>query len=98
MHGDQGKPEKLTENIALGKNHTKIAERSTLKLGCLDVRTMFTGLSENVQNIYDVRNTGVIHHVDIATFQKTCMAGSGKLREKDHLSLAWEGSPVAQRA
>ena len=49
---------------------------------------MLTGLSENLQNISDLRKTAVINdelkrlQVDIATLQETRLADSGLLQEK----------------
>ena len=57
---------------------------------------MLTGLSENLQNISDLRKTAVINdelkrlQVDIATLQETRLADSGSLQEKDY-TFFWQG-------
>ena len=56
---------------------------------------MTTGL-DDLQNISDMRKTAVINNellrvrVDIAALQKTCLADSGSLKEKDY-TFFWEG-------
>ena len=87
--------DRQTANLAPGnnKNHQK---KPVLKLGCWNVRTMLTGLSEDLQDVSDSRKTAVINdelrrlHVDIATLQETRLADSGTLREKDY-TFFWQG-------
>ena len=74
----------------------KQKKRPTLKLGCSNVRTMLTGLSENLRQINDSRKTAVINdelkrlNVDIATLQETRLADSGSLKEND-CTFYWQG-------
>ena len=57
---------------------------------------MMTGLSQDLQDISDVRKTAVINdelkrlNVDIATLQETRLADSGTLKEKDY-TFFWQG-------
>ena len=57
---------------------------------------MTTGLSASLQDIKNSRKTAVINdemkrlNVDIATLQKTRLADSGTLKEKDYIFF-WQG-------
>ena len=67
-----------------------------LKLGTWNVRTMLTGISENLQDVSDSRKTAVINNellglnVDIVTLEETRLADSGALKEKDY-TFYWQG-------
>ena len=73
-----------------------IIKKTSLKLGCSNVRTMITGLSASLQDIKDSRKTAVINdelkrlNVDIAALQETRHADPGALKEKDYI-LFWRG-------
>ena len=60
------------------------------------MRTMTTGLSDDLTKISDLRKTAVINNellrlqVDIAALQETRLADSGSLREKD-FTFFWRG-------
>ena len=77
-------------------NKQKTEKRPTLKLGTWNVRSMLTGISENLQDVSDSRNTAVIHNellrlnVDIATLQETRLADSGARKENDY-TFYWQG-------
>ena len=87
--------DKQTVTLAPG-NKKKIQKKPALKLGCWNVRTMLTGLSDNPKGISDSRKTAVINdelkrlHVDIATLQETRLPDSGSLKEKDY-TFFWQG-------
>ena len=87
----QATKEKLEKRPAL-----KLEKRPALKLGTWNVRTMLTGISENLQDVSDSRKTAVINNelmrlnVDIATLQETRLADSGALKEKDY-TFYWQG-------
>ena len=74
----------------------KQKKRPTLKLRCWNVRTMLTGLFENLRQINDSRKTTVINdelkrlNMDIATLQETRLADSGSLKENDY-TFYWQG-------
>ena len=74
----------------------KLEKRPALKLGTWNVRTMLTGISENLHDVSDSRKTAVINNellrlnVDIATLQETRLADSGALKEKDY-TFYWQG-------
>lgn len=59
---------------------------------------MTPGLSNNLQEISDVRKTAVINNellkrrIDISTLQETRLHGSGSLKEKDY-TFFWRGKP-----
>nr|XP_049572502.1 craniofacial development protein 2-like [Syngnathus scovelli] len=59
---------------------------------------MTPGLSDNLQEISDVRKTAVINNellklrIDISTLQETRLHGSGSLKEKDY-TFFWRGKP-----
>ena len=78
-------------------------KRPALKLGSWNVRTMLTGLSENLQDISDTRKTAVINNelkrltVDIAAIQETRLADSGMLKEKD-FTYYWQGKTSDERS
>ena len=67
-----------------------------LKLGIGNVRTMTPGLSDNLQQVSDVRKTAVINNelcrlqVDIIALQETRLPESGIIRERDY-SCFWQG-------
>ena len=89
--------------MAPGSKRKTKQKRPALKLGCWNVRTMMTGLSENLKDISDARKTAVINDellrlkVDIATLQETRLADSGSLRENDY-TFFWQGkSPTEHR-
>ena len=95
VHGDLEKSDWQLVTIAPG-NKMKQKKRPALKLGCWNVRTMLTGLSENLRQINDSRKTAVINdelkrlNVDIATLQETRLADSGSLKENDY-TFYWQG-------
>ena len=67
-----------------------------LKLGTWNVRTMTSGLSEDLQEVCDARKTVVINNelcrlwMDIITLQETRLSLSGMLREKNY-TFCWHG-------
>ena len=96
VHGDKGPPEKQTATMAPDNYKQNHQKRSVLKLGTWNNRMMMTGLSANLQDIKDSRKTVAINdkvrslNVDIATLQKTRLADSGTLKEKDCMFF-WQG-------
>lgn len=62
---------------------------------------MTTGLSEDLQNISDVRKTAVINtellrlQVDIAALEETCLADMSMLREK-YYTFFWQGKSAEE--
>lgn len=82
-------------------NKMKI-KRPALKLGTWNVRTMLTGLSDDLSAIDDCRKTAVINdelfrlNVDIVALQETRLADSAKLREKDY-TFYWQGKPKDEK-
>ena len=83
--------------IAPSNKRTK--QRPALKLGSWNVRTMLSGLSEDLQDIDDARKTAVINDelnrlsVDIAALQETRLAESGTLKENDY-TFYWQGKKL----
>ena len=75
------------------KTNTK---RPSLKLGTWNVRTMLTGISDDLQSIDDLRKTAVINdelarlNINIAALQETRLAEAACLREKDY-TFYWQG-------
>uniref|UniRef100_A0A2C9LCX7 Endonuclease/exonuclease/phosphatase domain-containing protein n=1 Tax=Biomphalaria glabrata TaxID=6526 RepID=A0A2C9LCX7_BIOGL len=74
---------------------------STLKLGTWNVRTLQTGLNENLPDIEDVRKSAIINDelsrlkVDIVALQETRLADSGSIKEKDY-SFFWQGKTESE--
>jgi len=102
VHGNQEPSEPQTATIAPGNNKKTQQKRPALKLRSWNVRTMLTGLSENLQDISDTRKTAVINNelkrlnVDIAAIQETRLADSGVLKEKD-FTYYWQGKTSDER-
>lgn len=96
-----GEIRQQTENIAPGNKRKTKQKRPALKLGCWNVRTMMTGLSENLQDTSNARKTAVINQelnrlkVDIATLQEKGLADSGSLRENNH-TIFWQGKSATE--
>uniref|UniRef100_A0A2C9LH76 Endonuclease/exonuclease/phosphatase domain-containing protein n=1 Tax=Biomphalaria glabrata TaxID=6526 RepID=A0A2C9LH76_BIOGL len=73
----------------------------TLKLDTWNVRTLQTGLNENLPDIEDVRKSAIINDelsrlkVDIAALQETRLADSGSIKEKDY-SFFWQGKAESE--
>ena len=63
---------------------------------------MTSGLAVELQDISDARKTAIINdelwrlQVDKAALQKTCLAGSGTLKEKDY-TFFWQGKSAEER-
>ena len=76
--------------------------RPALKLGTWNVRTMLTGISDNLGQINDLRKTAVINNellrldVDIVALQETRLAEAASLREKD-FTFFWHGKSMDER-
>ena len=76
---------------------SKPSKRPALKLGTWNVRTMLTGISDNLGSINDLRKTAVINNeltrldVDIVALQDTVLAEAASLREK--ITFYWDGKP-----
>uniref|UniRef100_A0A2C9M4D3 Endonuclease/exonuclease/phosphatase domain-containing protein n=1 Tax=Biomphalaria glabrata TaxID=6526 RepID=A0A2C9M4D3_BIOGL len=74
---------------------------STLKLGMRNVRTLQTGLNENLPDIEDARKSAIINDelsrlkVDIAALQETRLADSGLIKEKDY-TFFWQGKAESE--
>ena len=70
--------------------------RPSLKLGTWNVRTMLTGISDDLESIQDLRKTAIINNelcrlnVDIAALQETRLAEAASLKEKDY-TFFWQG-------
>ena len=82
--------------VFIAANKTKGKQKVlTLKLGTWNVRTMTPGLSDNPQQVSDVRKTAVINNelcrlqVDIIALQKTRLPESGIIKERDY-SFFWQ--------
>ena len=64
--------------------------RPSLKLGTWNVRTMLSGISDDLRSINDLRKTAVINNelsrlnVDIVALQETRLAEAASLREKEY--------------
>ena len=78
--------------VIIAPNKTKGKHKvPALKLGIWNVRTMTPGLSDNLQQVSDVRKTAVINNelcqlqVDIIALQETRFLESGIIRERDYL-------------
>ena len=76
--------------------------RPALKLRTWNVRTMLTGISDNLGQINDLRKTAVINNellrldVDIVALQETRLAEAASLREKD-FTFFWHGKSMDER-
>ncbi|KAM7166307.1 craniofacial development protein 2-like [Macrochelys suwanniensis] len=76
-------------------------KKPALKLGCWNVRTMTTGLSQDLQAISDVRKTAVINdelarlQIDIVALQETRLPDAGTLREKNY-TFFWQGKSAEE--
>ncbi|KAG6929472.1 craniofacial development protein 2, partial [Chelydra serpentina] len=76
-------------------------KKPALKLGCWNVRTMTTGLSQDLQAISDVRKTAVINNelarlqIDIVALQETRLPDAGTLREKNY-TFFWQGKSAEE--
>ena len=74
----------------------KTEKRPALKLATWNVRTMLTGISDDLESIKDLRKTAVINNelsrlnVDIAALQETRLAEAASLKEKDY-TFFWQG-------
>ena len=74
----------------------KTEKRPALKLATWNVRTMLTGISDDLESITDLRKTAVINNelsrlnVDIAALQETRLAEAASLKEKDY-TFFWQG-------
>ena len=90
-------------NYVPGKNKFKKKKSMTpaLRIASWKVRIMWTGLSDDRQEIDDARKTAVIDHevhrlgIDIAALQETRLPDSGSLREK-HYTFFWKGKGVEE--
>ena len=80
----------------------KLEKRPALKLGTWNVRTMLTGISEDLQDASDSGKTAVINNelmrlnVDIATIQETRLADSGVLIEGERLHILLAGEELGR--
>ncbi|XP_055901527.1 uncharacterized protein LOC129928949 [Biomphalaria glabrata] len=96
------KSEKQAQRQCTSRHEEKKRKRSsTLKLGTWNVRTLQTGLNENLPDIEDVRKSAIINDelsrlkVDIAALQETRLADSGSIKEKDY-SFFWQGKAESE--
>ena len=77
-------------------------KRPSLKLGTWNVRTMLSGISDDLRSINDLRKTAVINNelsrlnVDIVALQETRLAEAASLREKDY-TFYWHGKPKDEK-
>ena len=75
---------------------------SALRLATWNVRTMCPGLSDDLQQIDDIRKTAIIDRelsklkIDIAALQETRLPASGSLKEKDYTCF-WQGLEPEER-
>ena len=73
-----------------------------LQIASWNVRTMQTGLSEDLENIDDAPKTSIIDkelhrlNIDIAALQETRLAGFNSLKEK-HYTFYWQGMDESER-
>ena len=101
MSGARPKAEKLV-SIRAPAITRSLQKRPTLKLGTWNVRTMLTGISDDLRSMDDLRKTAVINNelmrlgVDIVALQETRLPQTGSLREKD-FTFYWHGKPVDER-
>ena len=93
--GARPKAETLDVFTTPGIRNTN-TKRPSLKLGTWNVRTMLTGISDDLQSIDDLRKTAVINdelarlNINIAALQETRLAEAACLREKDY-TFYWQG-------
>ena len=99
MCGARSKAEELVVMCAPATSKNK---RPALKLGTWNVRTMLTGISDDLRSIDDLRKTAVINNellrlnVDIVALQETRLAEAASLREKDY-TFFWQGKPKDEK-
>ena len=99
MCGARSKAEELVVMCAPATSKNK---RPALKLGTWNVRTMLTGISDDLRSIDDFRKTAVINNelfrlnVDIVALQETRLAEAASLREKDY-TFFWQGKPKDEK-
>ena len=73
-----------------------------MRFASWNVRTMTTGLNEDLTQIDDNRKTAVIAaelerlNIDIAALQETRLSETGTLKEKSH-TFFWQGRPSSER-
>ena len=82
--------------VIIASNKTKGKHKvPALKLGAWNVKIMTPGLSDNLQQVSDVRKTAVINnelcrlHVDIIALQETRLPEPSNIRERDY-SFFWQ--------
>lgn len=89
-HGLDGRPIPIAP-VNNRRNRTPI-----LKLATWNVRTMLTGISDDLNEIEDTRKTAIINNelarlqIDIAALQETRLLESGTLKESDY-TFYWKG-------
>lgn len=83
-------------NPAPGKYSKNETRTPTLQIASVNVRTMRTGLTEDLKAVDDARKTAIIDcelvrlNVDIAALQETRLHDRGSL-EEDNYSFFWQG-------
>ena len=81
--------------------HSKKKNSPQMRFATWNVRTMRTGLNDNLLELTDNRKTAVIErellrlNIDIAALQETRLAGSGTLREKEY-TFFWRGKSAEE--
>ena len=79
-------------------NEGSTRARKSLRVATWNVRTMTTGLVDDIQEVTNLRKTAVINNellrlnIDIAALQETRLPDLGKLTEKDY-TFYWKGKP-----
>ena len=93
--GFRVKTDKRIDNCAPGNRKMKT---TTLKLDTWNVRTMTSGLSDDLQEVNAARKTAVIDReqsrlqMGIVALQETRVPETGSVRERD-FTLFWRGKP-----
>ena len=99
MCGARSKAEEL---VVMCAPASSVNKRPALKLGTWNVRTMLTGISDDLRSIDDLRKTAIINNellrlnVDIVALQETRLAEAASLREKDY-TFFWQGKPKDEK-
>ena len=79
-------------------NESPRKAKNTLRIATWNVRTMTTGLVDDLQKVGNSRKTAIINNellrlnIDIAALQETRLPDMGKLTEKDY-TFFWKGKP-----
>ena len=93
--------DKWIDNITPGKSK-RIKMMPALRLANWNVRTMHTGLTDNLQSIDNAHKTTVIDmeldrlNTDIACLQETRLADSGSLKEQRY-TFFWQGKSPEEK-